>query len=74
MVEGRWRAVKVDPVINGSFAKNDLQLEASFGSSPPYIAKSNGGGQMEGREGRRKSHAHSLFISYITTLSERDDK
>ena len=25
------------PTISGSFAKNDLQLKASYGSSPPYI-------------------------------------
>jgi len=25
------------PIINGSFAKNDLQLEASYGSSPPCM-------------------------------------
>jgi len=25
------------PIISGSFAKNDLQLEASYGSSPPCI-------------------------------------
>jgi len=24
------------PIISGSFAKNDLQLEASYGSSPPF--------------------------------------
>jgi len=28
------------PIINGSFAKNDLQLNASYGSSPPYDALS----------------------------------
>ena len=25
------------PVISGSFAKNDVQLKASYGSSPPCI-------------------------------------
>ena len=26
---------KKSPIISGSFAKNDLQLKASYGSSPP---------------------------------------
>jgi len=37
MIENLSQATQKTPAISGSFAKNDLQLKAFYGSSPPYM-------------------------------------
>jgi len=67
MNENVPKATQKSPIISGSFAKNDLQLKASYGSSPSYMYDKVDWEFIHGnaKSQRRKPQKYTYDTDYI---------